>query len=250
MNFNLLRVTPVRAAVWSLGVNVTLAVLIPVPAWAGAGGAIPTPCNGGACGTSPSANQAFVTSGTASYATSTAVNAAGKVVANGVVSQGSTKAILNWQDFNIDPGNSLHYRRVDDQGKVLAGARFSTLNRIWDANPTSIAGRISAEAGQVSDQIFINTNGIIFANGAQVNVGSLTATSLSLSNEQFMAGVYGGDPKNPIFTGTSGFVRVEAGAELTAARGGKILLLAPNVENNGVISTPEGQTILAAGQKV
>ena len=48
---------------------------------------------------------------------------------------------------------------------------------------------------------------------------------------------------------------VEAGAQIStptsdAHVGGRVVLVGPNVTNNGTISTPDGQTILAAGQQV
>lgn len=56
-------------------------------------------------------------------------------------------------------------------------------------------------------------------------------------------------------SGTDGDVIVEAGAQLTSPTtaehvGGKIALVGTNVSNAGTISTPDGQTILAAGQQV
>ncbi|HUB66667.1 MAG TPA: filamentous hemagglutinin N-terminal domain-containing protein, partial [Candidatus Methylacidiphilales bacterium] len=56
-------------------------------------------------------------------------------------------------------------------------------------------------------------------------------------------------------SGQDGDVVVEAGAQLTSPAsaentGGKIALIGPNVLNAGAISTPDGQTILAAGLQV
>jgi filamentous hemagglutinin family protein len=55
--------------------------------------------------------------------------------------------------------------------------------------------------------------------------------------------------------GSDGDVVVQAGAQLTSPTtsqnvGGKIALVGPNVANAGTISTPDGQTILAAGNQV
>ncbi|CEN56276.1 filamentous hemagglutinin N-terminal domain-containing protein [Candidatus Methylopumilus turicensis] len=161
-------------------------------------------------------------------------------VKNGAVmdiNQNIPKAILNWEKLNLSNGETLNFNQ--------ASASWSALNRIHSIDPSSIAGNVNA-LGHV---YFINSNGIIFGNGAQINVGSLTASSLNLTDTLFKNGVIS-DPKNPSFSGTTGFVQVDAGANLNASAGGRIMLLAPNVRNDGIIHTPEGQTILAAGQKV
>lgn len=154
------------------------------------------------------------------------------------IKQTSAKAILNWQQLNLNRGESLIF---DQQGN----RSWSALNRIYDANPSIIAGRIQAD-GHI---YLINSNGIIFGDGAQINVGSLTAGSLDVTDELYNSGILS-NASAPVFSGTGGFVRVEEGAAITAATGGRVMLLAPDVENSGVINTPEGQTILAAGKSV
>ena len=47
-----------------------------------------------------------------------------------------------------------------------------------------------------------------------------------------------------------GFIEVQAGADLRTAAGGRVFLFAEDVSNAGRISTPQGQTVLAAGDKV
>jgi filamentous hemagglutinin family protein len=161
-------------------------------------------------------------------------------VINGAVmniNQTESKAILNWQQLNLRAGETLNFNQ--------ASASWAALNRINSLDPSIIAGNVNA-LGHV---YFINSNGIIFGNGAQINVGSLTASSLNITDTLFKNGVIS-DPKIPSFSGTKGFVQVDAGANLNASAGGRIMLLAPDVTNAGVINTPEGQTILAAGQKV
>lgn len=151
------------------------------------------------------------------------------------------RQIFNWQSFDIDPGYSVHFDQKD--------ASYSALNRIWSADPSRISGSLTAK-GQV---ILINQNGIIFQKDAQVNVGSLIASSLNIDDQDFL------NPRffqtldyqsNAAFSGTSGYVRVDKGATLTTSKGGSIWLFAPSVENGGTIQTDEGQVILAAGQRV
>lgn len=159
---------------------------------------------------------------------------------NLTIKQTTPTAILNWQSFNIDPGYSVNF--------VQPSTTASTLNRIWGGSPSTIAGSLTA-TGQV---YLINQNGIIFANGAQVNVGALIASSLDIKDSVYQNGYLVSSNKPggfsaPIFFGAGGFVRVDTGAELNGSR---IMLFAPVVENNGSIVTVDGQAILAAGNRV
>ncbi len=154
------------------------------------------------------------------------------------VRQTASKAILDWRKLNLGKDYLLNF---DQQGN----RNWSALNRIHDLSPSILNGIVKAD-GNV---YFINTNGIIFGNNAQFNVGSLYAGSLDITNDLFNEGLLS-KPFRPAFEGVGGFVTVENGAQLTTANGGKVLLFAPTVTNNGIITTPEGQTILAAGNKV
>lgn len=155
-----------------------------------------------------------------------------------IIRQSAPKAYLNWQTFNLNANETLTF---DQQGN----RNWAALNRIYDHAPSVIAGQINADG----HLYFINANGIIFANGAQINVGSLTASSLDVTDTLFDKGIVT-DPSSYVFSGTGGYVQVEGGAYITAASGGRVMLLAPEVTNSGVISTPDGQTILAAGKQV
>ncbi|GBL45121.1 filamentous haemagglutinin family outer membrane protein associated with VreARI signalling system [Sulfuriferula multivorans] len=157
------------------------------------------------------------------------------------VTQVDQRQIFNWSSFNIDKGYGVNFQQPN--------AAASALNRIYDANPSEISGSLTGN-GQI---VLINSNGIIFHNGAQVNVGSLVASSLDLQDKDFLNPTFyqtltGGSL--PAFMGSSGLIHVDAGATLTSAKGGSIWLFAPTVTNNGLIQTEEGQIILAAGHSV
>lgn len=154
------------------------------------------------------------------------------------IQQTAPKAILNWQQLNLNRGESLTFNQGGNRS-------WAALNRIHDANPSLISGNVKADG----HLYFVNGNGIIFGNGAQINAGSLTASTLDVTDDLFNNGIFS-DPTKAVFSGTGGFVRVEQGAALAAASGGRVLLLAKDVTNSGVIATPDGQTILAAGEKV
>jgi filamentous hemagglutinin family protein len=63
-------------------------------------------------------------------------------------------------------------------GLVQPSASAIAVNRILDTNGTQILGRLNAN-GQV---YLINPNGILFGQGAQVNVGGLVASTLDLND--------------------------------------------------------------------
>ena len=196
---------------------------------------LPVPCAGGPCGTSP-VPQPFVGSGQATHA----VNGATLTV-----NQASPRAILNWQSFNVAPGHGVVFNHQ-------TGPSAATLNRIWQADPSVIRGAISAQGAVY----LINQNGIVFGDGARVNVGSLVASTLNIGDQAFQNGLLSVRPGDAVFAqpDNGGFgdklVRIDAGAEISTPAGGRVLVFAPRVENAGAISTPEGQTILAAGGKV
>jgi filamentous hemagglutinin family protein len=161
------------------------------------------------------------------------------------INQTSNRAILNWQSFNIGRDGAVRFNQP--------GSSAAALNRIFDANPSVIQGQLTAN-GQI---YLINQSGIIFGQGAQVNVGALVASTLDITDELFERGLLSADGSAAAFAfrGDAGqylssLVRVEAGADLRTTTGGRILVFAPRVENAGSIHTPEGQAILAAGSKI
>lgn len=157
---------------------------------------------------------------------------------------------LNWDSFNVGAQAAVEY----------TGTAMRILNRIWSNDPSQIMGRLSAPGKEL---YFINQNGILFGNGAQVNVGGLVASSLNMT--EAMAGkllnnglpASRGDSLEFAWDGNAagfeaGFVTVDAGARITTPSGGKVVLIAPKtVQNLGLIEGGGGgEAILAAGGKV
>lgn len=157
------------------------------------------------------------------------------------INQTTQRAKLVWDSFNVANGSGVTFKVPDSSS--------ATLNVINDLSPSLIQGAVSSN-GQL---YMVNHNGIIFDKGAQVNVHTLIASTLDISDAAWNNGIGSITDGSAVFAGGSipdGLVRVEDGAQLTSLSGGKIMLFAPKVENNGVITTPDGQTILAAGSKV
>ena len=145
------------------------------------------------------------------------------------VNQSSPSAVIHWNTFNLGSAAQVNFAQPNSSAAVL--------NRVLDANPSQIYGRITAP-GQV---FFTNPSGMYFAPGASVDVGSFTATTHSISTADFMAGNYR-------FTreGATGAIVNEG--QIQAALGGYVALLAPEVRNHGVVLAQMGTVALAAGE--
>ncbi len=155
---------------------------------------------------------------------------------NTTITQTSQNLAINWQNFNIAANEAVRF--------IQPNAMSVALNRVVGQDPSQILGSLSAN-GQV---FVINPNGVLFGSGAQVNVGGLVATTLNLSDANLMAGKYTFTSPRPVGEGLG--VRVINQGNLTAAQGGYIALLAPEVRNEGVITATLGTALLAAGNAV
>ena len=184
------------------------------------------------------------------------------------IAQTQKNAVLTWSTFNVGEKTDLNF---DQRGQ----RDWIALNRVIDPSlaPSRILGTIKSD-GTV---LVINPNGIIFGAGAQINVGSLIASTLDVGpqaarqgsngtatptdiawrNDNFLLNgllTYAAGQTAPqqsfsavVAAGENrGAISVAAGASITTRDGGLALLAAPNVSNAGSISAPTGQVILAA----
>ncbi|WP_198420814.1 two-partner secretion domain-containing protein [Massilia atriviolacea] len=139
--------------------------------------------------------------------------------------------IINWQSFSVGAGDIARFIQQD--------ANSAVLNRIVGQDPSRILGALQSN-GQV---FLINPNGILFGRDARIDVNGLTASTLDMGNADFLAG-----KRNFNGRASAGSV-VHQGAIATPA-GGKVFLIAPNVENSGIVTSPQGEVVLAAGHSV
>jgi len=190
------------------------------------------------------------------------------------IKQTEQQALLTWQTFNVGQKTTLTY---DQSAGGSNQSQWVVFNKINDpsGNPSQILGTIKA-TGQV---YVINQNGIIFGGSSQVNTHTLVASALPINDNLVSRGLLNNPDYQFLFSGLAlpsgsngptpafnppapstadghyGDVVVEAGAQLTSPTnadhvGGRIALVGANVANNGTISTPDGQAILAAGLQV
>jgi filamentous hemagglutinin family protein len=161
------------------------------------------------------------------------VNGQGQIGQSGnttTISQQTQRLVLEWQTFNVGADEQVIFNQP--------GSTSVALNRIFDQNASQILGAIDAN-GRV---FLVNPNGIIFGSTATVNVASLVASSLDISNDDFMAGNYDFQSSGE---GSPGVV-VNRGL-LQASTGGSVTLMGGAVSNEGLVVAELGQVTLAAG---
>ncbi|MCX7293714.1 filamentous hemagglutinin N-terminal domain-containing protein, partial [Janthinobacterium sp.] len=148
---------------------------------------------------------------------------------NTVIRQGSQNAVINWASFNIGKGESVQFQQPNSNAVAL--------NRVLGNDGTTILGNLSAN-GKV---FIVNPNGVLFGHGASVNTAGLVASTLDISNADFMAGKYQ-------FAGNGTGKVLNQGS--ISAPGGYVALLGANVSNEGTIQARLGSVALAAGRAI
>ena len=94
------------------------------------------------------------------------------------VNSSSNKSIVNYQSFSVGSQSSVNFN--------LPNASSVILNRVTGGLTSEIYGNINSN-GHV---FLVNPNGILFGSGSQVNVGSLTASTLNIQDDDFLKGNY------------------------------------------------------------
>ena len=187
--------------------------------------------SGGVGAQSPPAINQLPTGGTVARGTATISQTATAQAAAMLVNQSSQRAVINWNTFNLGSAASINF--------VQPNAQSVTLNRVNDSNPSQIFGRITANG-----QVFLtNASGVYFSRSSSVDVGAITATTHSISDDNFMSGKY-------VFERNGATGKVINEGNITAALGGYVALLAPEVQNAGVVVARAGTVAMAAGELI
>ena len=139
--------------------------------------------------------------------------------------------IINWQSFSIGSGATTQF--------VQQNAVSSVFNRVTGGDPSQIAGNLISN-GRV---FLINPSGITIGAGARIDTAAFVASSLGISNVDLLAGKFR-------FDATPGTGNVINQGTIVTQNGGFVYFIGRNVENSGVIHTPKGEIILAAGNSV
>jgi filamentous hemagglutinin family protein len=147
------------------------------------------------------------------------------------ITQGSQNAIVNWQGFSIGQGGRVDITQPNSSAAML--------NRVTGQAPSSIAGQLNAN-GRV---YLVNPNGIAITNSGVVNTGSFVASTLGISDSDFLSG-------RLRFQGNGASAAVSNAGRIQAGPGGYAALLGGTVDNSGTISVPLGRIGLGSGERV
>ena len=147
------------------------------------------------------------------------------------INQTTARAAINWLGFDVGSKQSVTFQQPT--------AQSITLNTVTGPNPSSIAGRITAN-GQI---LLVNQSGVTFFKGAQVNTSGLAVSAAGANAKHFMAG-------GAVVLDQPGKAnaRIVNNGNITIAGAGLATLVAPAVANAGVIDARLGHIVLAGAK--
>lgn len=147
------------------------------------------------------------------------------------INQSTQKVVIDWEKFSIGNTSKVNF----NQPSVSAVA----LNRVTGNEQTLIDGVLNAN-GKV---FILNSSGILFSKNSSVNTSGLVASTMSLSNADFLADNYK-------FSGNGSTSAVVNAGNINIANGGYAALLGQTVSNQGTINAKLGTVALASGNRV
>ncbi len=148
------------------------------------------------------------------------------------INQTSANAFINWQSFNIVPGETTTFNQPSSSSV--------TWNYINDPAASSINGNLNAN-GYV---ILQNPNGFTVGGSAVINAHGLVMTTASTPAFDLSGG------GSWSFNAPPPMAKIVNYGQINIAGGGSAYLIASDIENNGTISAPNGKIGLYAGQQV
>lgn len=162
-----------------------------------------------------------VTAGSASIAQNGSVT---------TITQSTQKAAINWQNFSIAQSETVNFKQPN--------ASSVTLNRVIGNEKSVIDGALNAN-GQV---FILNSNGVLFSKNARINTAGLVATTMNLSDTDFMNGNYA-------FKGDSQASVINQGT-INISDAGYAALFGKEVKNEGFIKATLGKVELVGAKEV
>ena len=162
------------------------------------------------------ANDADVSSGTAN------ITGAANTVSVDLI---TNRAVLDWTQMNATNAETLNF---------TGSSGFAVLNRV--ASAVDFNGALNGAGGHI---FVVSPHGVIIGPDATITASSFTASSLNITNGDFMNSIYK-------FSG-DGAGEVSNYGSISAQQ---VALIGKQILNAGTISSPGGYTVLAAGDTV
>jgi len=144
----------------------------------------------------------------------------------------SQLAVLNWNSFNIRPGETTTF--------LQPSANSVVFNQIGGANPSQIFGNLNAN-GTV---ILANANGFYFGPHSMISVGGSFIATTSPITPDFGAGSAWQFTGMPPLASIVNYGQIKVGPEKS------LYLIAEQIENHGELAAPGGDVGLYAGESV
>ena len=144
------------------------------------------------------------------------------------IEQGTPRAIVEWESFDIGDGFAVEVHQPSAQAAMLA--------RVTGGMASEIHGRLTANGGFY----LVNPHGVLFGNGAVVEVNRLMATTRQLADQDFLNGRMN-------FLGEATTTMVENHGVIQADNA--VALIARKVANDGPIVAPK-VALVGASQRI
>lgn len=141
------------------------------------------------------------------------------------------KTIINYISFNLASGETINI--------FMPGIEDSVIHRVIGGDVSHIDGIINSN-GRFG---LINTAGIVIANSAQINAAALLASTLNLSNDDFMS-------DQLTFEKTGESAGIINNGVIDISNGGYAIIAASGIVNTGEIIAEDGSIHLAVGDKI
>jgi filamentous hemagglutinin family protein len=143
--------------------------------------------------------------------------------------------VINWNQFNIANGETVNFN--------FSGTANGVLNRVTGGSASQIAGIINALSTSTGNPygtvLLVNPAGIVFGNGATINVPTFIASTYNISDEMFLNQLKNGGTFTLTSNGSTGKIYFNGNTALTGSTN--------LVAIGNAITVAPGVTITAAG---
>ena len=146
------------------------------------------------------------------------------------IQQATQQAIINWNGFSIQSGELVRFLQPSQLAAIL--------NRVQGVDPSVINGILEGN-GTV---MLINPNGVLIGPGGSVNTGSFLASTLDLSDADFLAGRLSFEQNR-----STDLASIVNQGKIEVSDGGFVVLTSPSVSNEGLILARAGSVNIGAG---